>query len=724
MSRHNLYKWVSFQSAPTPWALAELPTGGTVRSGGVSINPLTDTQLVINQSTPKAIIDWEAFSISSGKSVQFIHANSSDITLNRVTGAGVSAIDGALLANGQVWLINPNGVLIGAGGQINSTGFLATTRNLADADFLAGRYQFTDSGQAGSAIVNQGRITAVNGGYVVLAGEKVSNEGLVQADLGSVVLGGAQTFVLDVAGDKLLSFAITTPVTQLPADGSAIVNNSGTLQAEGGRVLMTASAVAGVIGSVVNTSGLIQANSVNLVNGEVVLEVGGVGSLTNSGTITANGLEGVNGGVVRLVAGGRIQNFGVISANADTNGTGNGGHITLIADTNNPESSITLSGSLTAQAGNGGGNGGFVETSGSRVNLDPATRVNTSAPNGVMGTWLIGAPDLSVLGGYSESSNSSISADTLAIALESNNVTLAARTGNYDIPPDSAGTQVGSINVNAPLSWTSVSKLTLSAYTDIYINADISAAAGRLALHYGQGRVAAGNTSAYNISQSVTVALPAGQRFSTKLGSDGVETSSRTDNGTGSSDDTRTYVQISAQQQAVITSTTTQIANPILSTLTTANAAMAASALAAADAAALAAQPRIPASVAATTDAEATATITAVPDGALFNDSTNTAAVLARPVAPNSSAVVAALPSPVGAVKPPTPKDAADKDDKTLAAASALTPTPAPYAKRMQTGPASVSLGFVSIQPSAPATLPAAALTAQQFSLTGNRSAW
>ena len=509
-----------------PWALAELPTGAAVRAGNVNITPLTSTQLQVNQSSSKAIIDWQGFSISRGNTVQFVHANASDITLNRVTGKGISAIDGSLLANGQVWLINQNGVLIGASGQINSTGFLATTRNLADADFLAGRYQFTDSAQPGSAIINQGSLKTGNGGYVVLAGEKISNEGLIQADLGSVVLGGAKTFVLDLNGDKLLSFAITSPVAQLPADGAAIVNNTGTLQADGGRVLISASTAANVIGSVINTSGLIQANGVSRINGEVVLEVAGFGGLSNSGAITANGVGG-DGGVVRLQSGGSIQMSGSISANADASGTSNGGKIVIIADLNNPLTSTTLSGTLSAQAGNLGGNGGFIETSGSRVTIEPTTRVNTSAPNGLTGTWLIDPTDLTIQSGSGLQTTSSIGADTLANALATNNVTLTtSSTSATGTTTSSIATspQDGDIHVNAPVSWASVNKLTLSAHGDININADISAVAGSLAFHYGQGASAAGNTSDYYINQGAKVNLPGGLSFSTKLGNDGVVT--------------------------------------------------------------------------------------------------------------------------------------------------------------------------------------------------------
>ena len=120
-------------------ALAQVPSGATVRAGSVSFAAPAASQVVITQSSARAVIDWRTFSIGAGNSVQFIQPNASAIALNRVTGSQASLLQGSLSANGQVWLLNPNGVFIGAGGQITSAGFLATTRALSDSDFLAGR---------------------------------------------------------------------------------------------------------------------------------------------------------------------------------------------------------------------------------------------------------------------------------------------------------------------------------------------------------------------------------------------------------------------------------------------------------------------------------------------------------------------------------------------------------------------------------------------------------
>ena len=116
------------------------PTGGTVAVGSATIVNASPTQTVVNQSSKKALINWNSFSIPGGSSVKFNQPNRKSLTVNRVTGPNASTIDGALLANGNVWLINANGVLFGKGSQINVGALLATTSDLSDDDFKAGKY--------------------------------------------------------------------------------------------------------------------------------------------------------------------------------------------------------------------------------------------------------------------------------------------------------------------------------------------------------------------------------------------------------------------------------------------------------------------------------------------------------------------------------------------------------------------------------------------------------
>src|SRR5512143_3820679 len=258
----------------SPLAVAAQPTGGTVVYGGATITNPSATSTLIKQSTNSTIINWQSFSLSSGSSVVFDQPNAAAIALNRILGGGVSQIDGSLSANGQVWIINANGILFGKGSQINVAGLLATTSDIADGDFASGQYNFSPSSNPSASVDNAGTIHVANGGSAVLSAPHVSNSGLIQADGGQIVLGGASAFTVDFDGDDLLRYAITTPVSATPTDANGVaqkelVANSGTLNAAGGRILMTARAAANVADNVVNNSGMISATSAKVVNGEV-----------------------------------------------------------------------------------------------------------------------------------------------------------------------------------------------------------------------------------------------------------------------------------------------------------------------------------------------------------------------------------------------------------------------------------------------------------------------
>ena len=519
-------------------ALAQLPSGGSVRAGAASFASPAANRSVITQVSEKAIIDWRSFSIGAGHSVQFVQPSRSAVALNRVTGAEASRLEGTLSANGQVWLLNPHGILIGAGGQVNSAGFLGTTRALADGDFLAGRYRFSDTATPGSALINLGSITAANGGYAVLAGTEVRNEGLIQANLGSVVLGGAKSFVIDVVGDRLLSFQVTE-AAQTSSMGASLVDNRGQLIADGGQVLLSARATKDVIAGVINTSGLVQANSAMLVDGVPTLGVvtleAGAGTLINSGVVKAEGTQearsggsgdrggtiratggnilnsgrlsadgAAGGGVINLGASERLVHSGAISANATAEGAG--GRVLLIADLQNLASRLELSGKLSAEGGVRAGGGGFIETSASRVTVADGARVSTAAPGGRAGTWLIDPTDYTIA-----ASGGDISGATLGSNLASGNVTIQSSAG-------SSGTS-GAVNVNDAVSW-SANKLTLNAQNDININSILSGSGtAQLALEYGQATPTNSANSTYVVRAPVN--LPAGDNFFTKSGSSG-----------------------------------------------------------------------------------------------------------------------------------------------------------------------------------------------------------
>ncbi|WP_291351517.1 filamentous hemagglutinin N-terminal domain-containing protein [Acidovorax sp. 16-64-162] len=133
------------------------PVGGVVSAGSATIGGAPGN-MTITQTTPNVAINWQSFGVRAGESVQFVQPGSSSVALNRVIGSDPSNILGSLTANGKVFLVNPNGILFGAGASVNVGGLVASTLAISDADFMANNYKFSGAG-AGS-VLNQGTINA------------------------------------------------------------------------------------------------------------------------------------------------------------------------------------------------------------------------------------------------------------------------------------------------------------------------------------------------------------------------------------------------------------------------------------------------------------------------------------------------------------------------------------------------------------------------------------
>ena len=253
------------------------PTGGSVTSGTATIS---QDGLVtnINQATQKASINWNSFSIASNETVNFNQPNVNSITLNRVIGNERSVIDGALNANGQVWLLNSNGVLFSKTAKINTAGILATTKNISDEDFQAGNYEF--SGNSTESVINMGEITASDSGYVAMLANTVQNDGTIKAYKGTIHLTGASEATINLNGNSLVNITVDKGALD------TLVENKGAIIAEGGKIYLTTNAVDELLKGVVNNSGIIEANSFDDMFGEVVLFAHG-GEIKVGGEIKA-----------------------------------------------------------------------------------------------------------------------------------------------------------------------------------------------------------------------------------------------------------------------------------------------------------------------------------------------------------------------------------------------------------------------------------------------------
>ncbi|MES2219298.1 MAG: hypothetical protein V4501_12920, partial [Pseudomonadota bacterium] len=519
---------ITFAGAP----LAN-PVLNSVTSGAVTVQQSGNTTTV-NQSTQQAIIQWNSFNIAAQEKTQFVQPNASSVALNRINPTqGASQIYGSLSANGKIILVNAAGIHFGPGSMVNVGSLIASTSDISNANFLAGKYIFNIKSPYGGSIINEGTISAANYGLVALLGTSVINRGLIQAQLGSIVLGSGNQFTLDFNGDQLINFTVDQAAASPGVDdnGNPVttgVSNSGSLLADGGKVLITASAAQGVLDNVIDMQGVARAQSVAEQDGEIILS-GGDGDVSVKGTLDASGTAtGSTGGTVKvlgnnivlgstaninvsgdagggnIIIGGDQRGMGpdqnalttLVSAgsilNASTLTSGNAGNVVVWAN-----NATQFAGSIFANGGTAlGSNGGNAETSAENLNISGGY-VNLLAANGKTGTWLMDPATVTISGtattnnsGFAPTANSNTSniyVGDLTYALATANITVTTT--------NSGGAGSGTpadISVNSAISWNQATTLTLSAGNFIFINAPITAPLGGLTLQ------------AANLSQSIT----------------------------------------------------------------------------------------------------------------------------------------------------------------------------------------------------------------------------
>ncbi|WP_353229036.1 MBG domain-containing protein [Novosphingobium sp.] len=433
LSRHKLNLTASVTAllaatAAAPAFAGGLPINGSVATGNASIAGSGNT-LTINQTTANAVINWQSFDVGAGNTVRFVQPDVSSATLNRVTGNTTSVIAGQITANGSVYLINPNGIQITSTGAISvGRGFVASTFDLADADFVAGKGTFTGHG---GSITHAGTITTQTGGFVGLLAGNVATSGSILAPSGHVVIGAGTLATLDINGGGFLQ-------VELPG-GAA-------LSADGSAALVSGAAARDAVRNIVNLPGTINAQSVS----------GTSGSIDLGGTINVDAASG------------------------------NGGHIMVLGN------SLAGHASLSARALGVSGNGGTIETSGNTVDftgftittaavhgrtgtwlLDPLDLTIDAAGAAALSTALASNSVILQTTGTSDATG-----------------TASATGSNTAVNPSAYGTAsngTGNINITSAVSWSSSNSLTLQAFDGINITAPITAALGGLVLTAGNG---------------------------------------------------------------------------------------------------------------------------------------------------------------------------------------------------------------------------------------------
>jgi len=488
-----------------------LPAGGTIVGGAGEIERQGET-LTVTQATSRLAADWQSFSVGAGHRVEFVQPSASAVALNRVLGPDASVIQGALNANGQVFLVNPNGVLFSPGAEVNVGGLVASTLDIGTGDFMAGDYTF--EGGSSGAIVNQGNIRTTAGGTVALIAARIVNEGVIEAPAGTVLMGAGSRVALDLGGPVRLEVEA--------AALDALVEQGGAVRASGGRVYLTAKAAGDLAATVINHTGVTEARGLATnAAGEIALV--GDGAVRVAGTLDASAPASGSGGRVvttgehvtvaagarlnasgaggggEVLVGGSWQNedAGVPQArtteihagavlDASATVAGDGGTVVAWSDLGAADGMTRVRGTLAAQAGAAGGDGGRVETSGHRLEVEGA-RVSTRAAEGATGLWLLDPYDITIASAPSANVSSSgsttfeshgndavISIATIDAALDDTNVTI--QTG-------AAGAEAGDIRWEPDYTYTggAARTLTLNAHRDIFLDGFIKSSGGALA---------------------------------------------------------------------------------------------------------------------------------------------------------------------------------------------------------------------------------------------------
>ncbi|WP_431854354.1 filamentous hemagglutinin N-terminal domain-containing protein, partial [Azospirillum sp.] len=573
-----------------PGIAAANPRGGTVVGGSASIAESALGTLTVRQATDKAIIEWQDFSVGEREHTRFEQPSAGSIALNRVVGGNPSEILGRLSANGQVWLVNPNGIVFGRNAQVDVGGLVATTHDIRNDDFMAGRHRFEGAVDNAAMVENHGTITAAEAGLVALVAPGVANTGTITARLGEVTLASGRKFVVDLYGDQRINLATDAPVTTRPKskDGKpadALVKNQGRVFADGGRVRMTAAAAKGVVDRVIDMSGIVQARTVEEKDGEIILSGGDSGTVTVSGTLDATGAApGTRGGTavvtserVEVKAGARIDVSGRAGGGealvggdylggratpqqlaglnvrparkpvpparetivepgaviaADATGQGKGGKAIVWSDGH-----TAFAGAISAKGGVLGGDGGFIEVSG-RQGLGFHGLASVEAPRGLAGTVFFDPATLTISNGTTSVSGSlpnllvladeTISAAALE-AIGSGTIILTAADG-ITIADLTASGGDGQINLQNGVSLKLVTHDGTIAFANT-ANAIIASGTGSITMEAGYDSGTNYNGKLQNIG-----VLQTGSGNITLRGADGVALSGTLTTGGGSID--------------------------------------------------------------------------------------------------------------------------------------------------------------------------------------------
>ena len=484
------------------------PQGAVLVSGQATVRQTAPGQMDIQQTTPRAQLDWTSFSIAAGERVNVVQPDRSSVLLNRVLGDNPSLIYGSLSSNGSVWLINPRGIVFGAGSRVDVGSLVASTLELSQQDLASGRIQLGAGAGGAGELRSEGTINAAD--RVVLVAPQLMHSGQINAR--RVGLAAASEVLVDVEGDGLIFFNVRND--RLDAKLSVL----GSVRADGGTAEIRAAARAGFADTVLNMDGIVQARGLGQQQGRIIVDGGSSGVTRVAGTLdtsaageTRDGRGGqitVLGEQVQLAGSARLDASGPAGGglirvggdyqgrnpelhnartttvsegaqlNADATVRGDGGRVIVWSD-----DTTHFDGRISARGGLQGGDGGFVETSGKLQLGVNRGSVSVAADAGRGGTWLLDPATINVItGGLAPYADVNSAGAQPGTTQNVDPVTLVGVGGNVILDATST------INVNSDLALTVAgATLTLQAGIGINVNANVSTNNGAISFSSGTG---------------------------------------------------------------------------------------------------------------------------------------------------------------------------------------------------------------------------------------------
>ena len=367
----------------TQTAMANGLQGMEVVSGSASMSINGKNTTITN--SPDAIINWKQFNIDQDELVRFVQENSNSAVFNRVTSDQISQLKGALNSNGHVFLINPNGIVMGKDAVINAAGFTASTLNISDKDLKARNFNFEQAkDKAMAQIVNNGLISVSKNGSVNLIGGSVKNNGVIKVEDGNILLLAGQKVTISDITNPTITYSVVAPKNEAV--------NLGTIFAKNGKIQMHA-------GSVVN-KGALNANSVRKDKSGVIILSAKEGEANIDGTVTLNnanfkaGSLTITGKKVVLNSGAKVEltgkQGGTVYIGGDERGQGKiqlaekteikqGARVNVSGSEKGGKAIVwgdraQVDGKITAK-GKDKKNSGFVETSGKYLGVGKTAKV-------------------------------------------------------------------------------------------------------------------------------------------------------------------------------------------------------------------------------------------------------------------------------------------------------------------------------------------------------------